>query len=376
MMKKTTAIPLLALLTAATLTASLTACGNRSSISGSTDAVMFSAAETAAGTYEMADGGLNRAVTEEAGYEMDHAITADESGLSSETAIQPVNTTRKLIRTIDLTVETTEFDTLLSSLSQTVSAMDGYTEQSDVSGNSLYSGGGHRHASLTLRIPSDRLDSFLMQVENQGNVINKSETTRDVTLSYTDIESRKKTLQIEQDRLLELLAEADSVDAVIALESRLSDIRYQLESMESQLRTYDNQVDYSTVYLYISEVTVLTPTVPDSVATRIQKGLNDNIHAVATSATNVFVWFVSHIPSLILFLVLLVILAQIIRLLHYAWSRRFSKNQSDRSAHKDKSRFRIPWKRATESASTFHETEDQKTESDLMAHPAEKEKEQ
>ncbi|MCD8082068.1 MAG: DUF4349 domain-containing protein [Clostridiales bacterium] len=297
---------------AALCLAVLTACGSRSGASASADTVLYSVGETAAEAYDMAAGAMNRAVTEEMAYVTDDLATADD-GLSSKTDIQPVNSSRKLIRTVDLTVETTEFDSLLSSLNQSVAEIDGYTEQSDISGNSLYSDSSRRHASLVLRIPSDHLDSFLSQVEGLGNIINKSESVQDVTLNYTDIESRKKTLLVEQERLLELLAEAESVDAVIALESRLSDIRYQLESMESQLRTYDNQVDYSTVYLYISEVAVLTPTVPDSVATRIRKGFSENIRDIAVTATNAFVWFVSHIPALIVLLVILAILIPIIR---------------------------------------------------------------
>ena len=53
------------------------------------------------------------------------------------------------------------------------------------------------------------------------------------------IEARRKGLK----------EKADTLDAVIALEKRLSEIRYDLESMESQLRLYDNQVEYSILRL-------------------------------------------------------------------------------------------------------------------------------
>ena len=79
-------------------------------------------------------------------------------------------------------------------------------------------------------------------MEANGNITNKSETTQDVTLQYSDLESRKKSLTVEQERIWALLEKADTLESVIALEERLSEIRYQLESMESQLRLYDNQV--------------------------------------------------------------------------------------------------------------------------------------
>ena len=73
-----------------------------------------------------------------------------------------------------------------------------------------------------------------------------------------DTEARISSLQTEYDRLLELLAQAESVDSLISLEARLSDVRYQLESYKSQLRTYDNLVDYSTVSISVSQVLRVT----------------------------------------------------------------------------------------------------------------------
>ncbi len=97
-----------------------------------------------------------------------------------------------------------------------------------------------------------------------------------MTLQYSDIESHKKTLKIEQDRLWALLEKADSMDSIIALEERLSDIRYELESYESQLRLYDNQIEYSKVTLNINEVKRYTEVVPESAGEQILKGLSDN----------------------------------------------------------------------------------------------------
>ena len=107
---------------------------------------------------------------------------------------------------------------------------------------------------MTVRIPAQQLDAFLSSVSEVSNVISRNDSVSDVTLQYVDMESHKKALTAEQDRLLELLEQAESVEDIITIESRLSDVRYQIESMESQLRTLQNQVSYSTVYLDIQEV--------------------------------------------------------------------------------------------------------------------------
>lgn len=304
------------LLTAAAVT--LTGCGAGNKFSET------AAAETAAASADMASGfSAPQAGALANGAFSNTEIAPEESGmtdsadmgLTSENTLQPVSSNRKLIRNVDMYVETTEFDRLLSSLQTSVTDLGGYIEQSNISGNSISSGyENRRYASLTVRIPSAKLDPFVAQVSEQGNITNRSENVQDVTLQYSDIESRKKSLTIEQERLWALLEKADSVDSIIALESRLSEIRYQLESFESQLRTYDNQVDYSTVYLSINEVKVFTATAPDSVMTRIQKGFKRNLEGVANGAVSFLVWFIAGIPVFAVLAVVIAIITLIIRL--------------------------------------------------------------
>ena len=199
---------------------------------------------------------------------------------------------------MDLWAETEDFEGLLRSIHEQVSSLSGYVEQSDVSGSSIQrdSRPSRRHASITARIPADQLDSFLQVVEDQANVTERSETATDVTLQYSDLESRKKTLTTEQERIWALLEKADTLEAVIALEERLSEIRYQLESMESQLKLYNNQVDYSTVSIHISEVAIYTPTGSQSVGTRIQDGFKRNLTSVKTAVVDLFVLVASTLP--------------------------------------------------------------------------------
>lgn len=234
-------------------------------------------------------------------------LGTDPARTSDETSPAPVE--RKLIRNVSMNLETREFDALTKSISDAVTFFGGYIEQADVSGNSLYWSGerSSRYSNITARIPENKLDAFLTEVSGQGNVTYKNESVQDVTLQYTDITSRKKTLQMEQERLWELLEKAESVDAVIALEARLSEVRYQLESIESQLRTLDNQIVYSTVYLSIQEVQVLTSTDPDTIPVRIQKGLSRSFNTLKISSVDFLVWFISSLPILAVFAVLVFI---------------------------------------------------------------------
>lgn len=293
------------------LGASLTACSAKftsATVAETTAASMERAMYEKGGIAEAMD--MNASVAEAAGG------SADGSPLQASNGIQPLSTSRKLIRNVNLDVETDGFDPLLTSINDNVTSLGGYLEQTDISGNSISADSGQRrHASITARIPADHLDAFISQIHALGNITYRSENVQDVTLQYSDVESRKKSLTIEQERLWTLLEKADTMDGIIALEERLSEIRYQLESLESQLRTYDNQVDYSTIYLNIREVKVFTPTTPDSVMTRIQKGFQRNLERVGSGLVNTFVWLVASLPVLAVWAIVLIIAGLFLRML-------------------------------------------------------------
>lgn len=282
-------------------------------------------AKMAARDYAEADSMMSMAYANDyAAEEAYEAPAAAAGGLSSAEPITPVDTNRKLIRNVGLSVETTSFDDMLRDIQQTVTAAGGYIENSSISGNSMFREYDRRSANLTARVPSDKLDSFVEHVSANGNITNQWENVEDVTLQYTDVESRKKSLAIEQERLWELLEKADSMDSIIALEERLSEIRYELESYESQLRTYDNKIDYSTVHIDVSEVRVLTPTEPDTFITRIKKGFEANFRDLCEMIVDLTVWFVSSLPSLVLLAVIAAVLIWLIRFL----IRKYNKKKS------------------------------------------------
>lgn len=222
---------------------------------------------------------------------------------------------RKLIRTVNIDAETKEFDRMMAVLEAQVATLGGYIEDMYTYNGSSYSNRTPaRNASMTARIPKQQLDSFLDTVSNVGNVISRSENVQDVTLTYVDLESRKEALIIEQKRLLELLELAENIDEMIIIEQRLTDVRYELQRMESQLRTYDNKVDFATVILSISEVKELTPVVEETIWDRISHGFTDNLKEVGEGFLDFFVWILVSIPYLVLWAVFIAVFVIVIRL--------------------------------------------------------------
>ena len=189
----------------------------------------------------------------EVAYDMEApAAVADEAYYGNTKAAGKVSTTtaqengdsgnltgavagRKIIKNGDLSVQTREFDEFITNLNQAILATGGYVEASSVNGNS-YNKSRMRSADITARIPAENLDAFCDQVSDLGNVTYRNLYTRDVTLTYVDLESHVKALRTEQQTLMALLEKAETVEDIITIQSRLSEVLYEIESYESTLR--------------------------------------------------------------------------------------------------------------------------------------------
>ncbi len=229
-----------------------------------------------------------------------------EDNIAANTDIsETVQDNRKLIRTFDIQIQTKEFEEVLAGIQTKVQELGGYVESSSLDGGSVYYDRYNRYSRMTVRVPSDELDEFIQNVQETANVTHISETGDDVTLQYVDVESRKIALETEQARLIELLELAETVEDIITIESRLSEVRYQLESYTSQLRTLDNLVDYSTVHIEINEVARETRVEPKTFWEEVTSDFSDSLYDLGRSFRSLAIWFLGSSPYLVLWAVMI-----------------------------------------------------------------------
>lgn len=226
-----------------------------------------------------------------------------ESSLSQPESIQDAaeqktdspQTTRKLITTMRLSIEAEEYDSVTAWIEQQTASLNGYVQSMDTF--TRYD--NLRYASYTLRIPAESLSAFAEGVGTVGNITASSSETQDITLTYVDIQSHIRSLETEQDRLMELLAQAESLTDMLEIEDRLSYVRYELESYRSQLLLYDNQVTYSTLYLDISEVTAYTEPEAVTFGERVRSGFVRNLSQLSETVTDSLVFVLSNLPTIL-----------------------------------------------------------------------------
>ncbi len=327
------------------ITAVITACGSAGggaktmSLESAPAAVAEEYAYDTAASY---DGGM--VLRNEAGaasYEYEVAEAAEEP-VSEESYVQEgagqdvvaPETSRKLIKTVNILAETEDFDTLVPGLQKQVEALGGYIEYISVYDVHSYyvedQQVKQRCANVTARVPKEKLDGFLAQVGEQTNITSRSENVEDVTLQYVDLESHKKALVTEQERLLALMEKAETVEDIMAIEGRLSEVRYQLESMESQLRTYDNRIDYSTVELSITEVRKYSAPQEATVWQRIERGFMKSLDDIGFGIRDFAIRFVIDIPYIVLWLAVIAVAVIVVRILWKVWKKRRAKRVAAR----------------------------------------------
>jgi len=220
---------------------------------------------------------------------------------------------QKKIRKLEMNAETDNMDTLLANVEARVNELGGYVEQKEVYRGSIHASRVYRHANLTLRVPAEQTDSFVEKVGEFSNITSTTEDVDDVTLQYVATESRILALETEQTRLLELLAKAENMEDLLLIESRLTEVRYELENVTSQLRVYDNLVNFATIHLYVNEVKEFTPTEEKTFWQRIGSGLSENLKDLAEGTENFVVFLITSLPYLILIAAVVTVLVLVLK---------------------------------------------------------------
>ena len=271
------------------------------------------AAKNAAADSDGYRGALNDAAEGSLEYSTEVAGSTSLSGTGTGST-QPAATSQKLIRKIYLEAETEDLDAMLESVMEKINQLNGYIEQQEIYHGSPSAQRRYRHGTLTIRIPAENLDEFVAKVGEESNIVSSNETSDDVTLRYVAIQSRITALETEQTRLLELLSKAETTKDLLEIEKRLTEVRTDLESITSELRVMDNQVNYGTVNLSVSEVKEYTVVEePETIWQRIGTGFMNSLKGLGSFFTNLFVFIIVASPYLVFIGAIVVTVLLIIR---------------------------------------------------------------
>ena len=239
-------------------------------------------------------------------YDMDSGAT-EESSVNGEKLLEPE---RKIIKSSQLSLETAKFNDVINSLEDMVKSYGGYIASSSIDAEGINNNYQClRFASYKINVPSDKLDDFLDESSKLATVWNKSTSAEDITAQYYDNESRLKSLQIQEERYLEILKTATEVKDIIEIENALTDVRYEIENLTTCLNKISNLVDMATVNINIQEVSqeTVAQSVPKTLGEKISSSFVNSLKKIKEFSINTVIFIIAAIPYLIIISILLVL---------------------------------------------------------------------
>jgi hypothetical protein len=231
---------------------------------------------------------------------------------------------RMVVKTVNLTLQTTEFDMGVEDIEAVVLDYGGFMQESQVQGKAMFEKYGTRYASFTARIPTEKLESFITEMGQKYNIINKHQSGEDITDRYYDTDARLNSLKVQEQRLIAMLEQAGELEYLLQVERELANVRYEIESLTASLARMQNQVSMSTVYLSLEEVIEYTPVepVPVTFGERLSRAFSESW----LSFKNFMQGLVIAVIWLLPFIILLGVIAAVIIILSLRARKRRKRN--------------------------------------------------
>lgn len=173
------------------------------------------------------------------------------------------------------------------------------------------------HASMTLRVPENKFEAVMKQIEGLGKASNVRTGRDDVTMTYINLEARLKSLDAQEKRLREILEIAETVEEVLSVEKELGRVRSDIEAMTAQFEILQDQVRFSTILVYIMEEQIATAAVsPDpftNLGARMREALVRSINLIFSGVAALLVLFTTLLPGLVILAFAIVVLVVVAR---------------------------------------------------------------
>jgi len=202
-----------------------------------------------------------------------------------------------IIRTAALTLITKDFDRARSDADAVIRRHQGYSAQLSVTGEA----GAGRAMAATYRLPSNQLDAALNELKQLARVAQESQGGEEVTRRYVDLVARLANARNTEQRLNEVLRQnTGKITDILAVEKEVARVRGEIETMEAERKNLQNQVQYATLELKLSEEYKAQIEVPPiSTGTQLHNAFVEGLRSLFDNALGVLLFFLSYGPVLL-----------------------------------------------------------------------------
>lgn len=176
---------------------------------------------------------------------------------------------------------------------------------------------GQYGANLTLRIPENNFSRIMNELETLGKARNIQTGSDDVTMQYIDLESRLTNQKSQEERLVEILEMAETVEDVLEIERELNRVRGEIESMSAQLNRLEDLVSFATIHVNLREETIpkgeVTTGPFDNLGSRVIETFTGSINFILNATSILIIAFSAILPVLIILAAISLFIILIVR---------------------------------------------------------------
>ena len=204
--------------------------------------------------------------------------------------------------TLDLQVAHDTLRTAVSRVSGVATGLGGYVSNSTTSYDD-----SDPTASIAIRVPVNTFDAAIAQLKGLPGVkdLGDSETGKDVTAQYTNLQAQLTAAQAEESSLLDVLSHAESIGDILAVRDRITGVQSEINQLQGQINLLGNQASLSSIAITMAEKTVTPAAHLATPPTGISKSWQD----ARQGFTNSIEWIIARSGgALIVFLAILALL--------------------------------------------------------------------
>lgn len=225
------------------------------------------------------------------------------------------NMQEKIIYSASMTLQVEEYDKAYKSILQYVKDVDGFVQNSSTYNPeyNLSRDGNQRikEGYIFIRVPSKSFEDAINVIGKTGNVINDSISGDNITSQYRDIEVELKNLEVQEERIVEIMKKADKVEDILEIERELNRIRTEINMRKTSLKNWDQLVDYSSIEINIREEKISTSNIKGSpfeeIGLKIQKGFIQSINVIVEGIAKLIIFIARALPFILILIALILI---------------------------------------------------------------------
>ena len=225
---------------------------------------------------------------------------------------------RKIVYRGELTISTTDLSRFEQQLTARLQSVGGFVADfhEERAPRQL------RHAQWTVRIPAAKFSETVDAIDKLGTTTRRALHSDDVTDAYIDVESRLKSQQKLEARLLEIVdKKAGDLKEVLAVETELSRVRQEIERLEGQRRAAEDRIALSTLVINATEQSGFVPLADQTFGQRVARAFWISVDQLLLAGQTFIVGIVALSPWL---LVMSVIISPVAFFVRRHWQRRSS----------------------------------------------------